>query len=287
MSLALRELAPAKLNFSLEVLRKRPDGFHDVRMLLAGLDLCDELSFRPARRLSLRCDLKSLDCGEKNLVLRAARLLQVACGVRKGAALRLRKRIPVGGGLAGGSTDAAAALRGLNRLWRLRLSPARLHSLAAQLGSDVPFCLRSGWAIASGRGERLKRLSSPGRMHLVLANPGFEVSTAWAYSRVRPQRGSRDQSRAAYKALKQGDGAALEKAAVNDLAAAVFRAHPQVRRLKALMQASGAELSQMSGSGPTVWGLFKDRASAEQARKAIHSKARFSTVCSTIQAVPR
>ncbi|MGH7442041.1 MAG: 4-(cytidine 5'-diphospho)-2-C-methyl-D-erythritol kinase, partial [bacterium] len=151
--------APAKINLSLEVLARREDGFHEVRMLMAAVSLCDELDFAPAEKLTLDCDRPSLDCGEGNLVLRAARALQAALGRELGARIYLRKRIPLGGGLAGGSTDAAAALKGLNLLWEGGLGTAELEHLAATLGSDIPFCLGAGWAYATGRGEKLERLA--------------------------------------------------------------------------------------------------------------------------------
>jgi 4-diphosphocytidyl-2-C-methyl-D-erythritol kinase len=138
--------APAKINLSLEVLGKRNDGYHEVRMLMVGLSLSDTLGFKAAKELRLSCDLPGLDCGESNLVLRAARALQKATGCAEGAHISLKKRIPLGGGLAGGSTDAAATLKGLNSLWGCGLNTEALSKLGATLGSDIPFCLRSGWA---------------------------------------------------------------------------------------------------------------------------------------------
>jgi 4-diphosphocytidyl-2-C-methyl-D-erythritol kinase len=258
--------APAKINLSLEVLARRADGYHEVRMLMAAVSLEDELSFEAAEGLSLSCDLASLDCSESNLVLRAARALQKALGREAGARIRLKKRIPLGGGLAGGSTDAAATLLGLNQLWQGGLDPDALRSIAASLGSDIPFCLQGGWAFATGRGEQLEALPLPPRLHFVLANPGFEVSTKWAYSKVQQFNIShRNLSAEAFAAVRKRDWAALESVAVNDLEKVTEARHPEVQALKRRLLDLGAVISRMSGSGPTVWGLFKD---GEESKKA-------------------
>ncbi len=284
----LKLLAPAKVNFTLEVLRKRPDGYHEVRLLMAGIALFDELSFRPAPELVLTCDRPGLDLGEGNLILRAARALQHASGCALGARIHLKKRIPLGGGLAGGSTDAAATLKGLNALWHLRLGPARLHELAAALGSDVPFCLKGGWAIATGRGEKLQALSLRRKLWLVLANPGFEVSTKWAYQSVKPGKGlGRNLSRLAFKAIQGQDLAALEGAAVNHLEAVTTRRYREIDRLKELMRATGAQMTRMSGSGPTVLGLFENETKAKRAYKDIKKRVPFALCVPTLAAIPR
>jgi 4-diphosphocytidyl-2-C-methyl-D-erythritol kinase len=258
--------APAKINLSLEVLGPRADGYHAVRMLMASVSLEDELSFEPAELLSLACDLPALDCSESNLVLRAARALQKALGREAGARIQLKKRIPLGGGLAGGSTDAAATLLGLNQLWRGGLDPKALSVLAAALGSDIPFCLQGGWAFATGRGEVLESLAPPPRLHFVLANPGFEVSTKWAYSNVLTTGIShRNLSAEAYAAVQKRDWAALEASALNDLEKVTASRYPEVPALQRQLLDLGALISRMSGSGPTVWGLFKD---AEESKKA-------------------
>jgi 4-diphosphocytidyl-2-C-methyl-D-erythritol kinase len=262
--------APAKINLSLEVLSRRPDGYHEVRMLMAGISLADELSFEPAPDLSLTCDLPALDCSHNNLVLRAAKALQKALGRGDGARIRLKKRIPLGGGLAGGSTDAAATLKGLNRLWDGGLDPAALQRIAATLGSDVPFCLRGGWAYATGRGEKLEALTMRRRLHFVLANPGFEVSTQWAYSGLSPLSASkRNLSREAFEAVQRQDIPALKAAAVNDLETVTAGRYAEIGRMERALLAQGALISRMSGSGPTVWGLFKNASETEKACQAM------------------
>lgn len=287
MSQILRRLAPAKINLTLEVLGKRLDGYHEVRMLMAGVSLFDELAFRPAKGLSLTCDHPGLDCGPGNLVLRAARALQKAGRTEQGAQIHLKKRIPLAGGLAGGSTDAAATLLGLDQLWGTRLGLGALHKLAAGLGSDVPFCLESGWALATGRGEKLRRLSLRRKLHLVLANPGFAVSTPWAYGnlpRLKPPKHNR--SRRAFEAIQARDLAALEQAAVNDLEPISAGRYAQIRQLKGLLLEYGAQIARMSGSGPTVWGLFHSAAAAEKACQKIKKSTAMAFVVTSINQIP-
>lgn len=283
----LRLLAPAKINLTLEVLGKRNDGYHEVRMLMAGVSLFDELAFSPAPSLSLHCDLPGLDCGKKNLVLRAALALQKATGCALGARIRLKKNIPLGGGLAGGSSDAAAALRGLNSLWGTRLRLDRLRKIGATLGSDVPFCLESGWALATGRGEKLKALSLRRKLHFVLANPGFEVSTPWAYGGLgRIPKSRRNQSRAAFEAIQERELRRFERAAQNDLEPVTAGRFAEIRRLKGLLLEQGAQVVRMSGSGPTVWGLFENEAGAEKAVKKMKKEAPFLAAVSSINKIP-
>jgi 4-diphosphocytidyl-2-C-methyl-D-erythritol kinase len=235
---------------------------------MAGVSWADELSFEASKGLSLTCDRPELDCSPSNLVLRAANALQKALGREAGAKIHLKKRIPLGGGLAGGSTDAAATLKGLNQLWKGGLDADALRRIAAGLGSDIPFCLRSGWAYATGRGEKLETLSMRRRLHFVLANPGFEVSTHWAYSGLaRLSAHKRNVSRDAFEAIQRQDIPALKAAATNDLETVTAARYPEIGRLERSLLAKGALISRMSGSGPTVWGLFKDADSAKKACK--------------------
>jgi 4-diphosphocytidyl-2-C-methyl-D-erythritol kinase len=290
LSETLRLLAPAKINLTLEVLGRRNDGFHEVRMLMAGVALFDELSFQAAPQLSLSCDRPELDCGSSNLVLRAATALQRTLGpggFGYGAKISLKKRIPLGGGLAGGSTDAAATLVGLNKLWKLRLSLEALRKIGATLGSDIPFCVESGWALATGRGEKLKALSLRRKLHFVLANPGFEVSTKWAYSslpKLAPPKQNR--SRQAFEAIQAKDLGALEHASVNDLEPVTAGRYAEIRALKGLMLEHGAQMTRMSGSGPTVWGLFDTETAAEKAYKKLKNQAKTVAIVQTLNRIP-
>jgi 4-diphosphocytidyl-2-C-methyl-D-erythritol kinase len=278
--------APAKINLTLEVLSRRADGYHEVRMLMAGVSLADELSFEAGRGLSLSCDRPELDCSEGNLILRAARALQKALGREDGARIALKKRIPLGGGLAGGSTDAAAALKGLNALWQGGLGMEELIRIGATLGSDIPFCMESGWAYATGRGEKLARLSLRRRLHFVLVNPGFEVSTKWAYGGLAALKsGRRNLSRSCFEALQAQNLAAVRSSAVNDLEPVTADRYPEIGAMKQALLAEGALLSRMSGSGPTVWGWFRDAAAAKKACQNVKKEKFLALAVHTISAL--
>ena len=281
-------IAPAKINFSLEVLGKRPDGYHEVRMLMAGVSLADELTFEAWPECVLECSHPDLDTGASNIILKAARLFQKKAGDSSlGARILLKKNIPLGAGLAGGSTDAAAAFKGLNKLWDLKYSDEQLAKLSAMLGSDIPFCFQSGWAIASGRGEKLKHFEQRKKYHLVLLNPGFEVSTKWAYQNVDTTPGSkRNLSALVYEALDAKDYERVNKIALNDLERVTAREHAVIGQMRQNLTDQGAAVTRMSGSGPTVWGLFKDETSALKAEKALKNKYKFVSSVSTISKIP-
>jgi 4-diphosphocytidyl-2-C-methyl-D-erythritol kinase len=275
--------AHAKINLTLEALAKRPDGFHELRSLMAKLGLHDTLRFSPAPggRLSLSCSARGLSVGEDNLVMRAARLLQSAAGRPLGARIRLVKRIPMAAGLAGGSADAAAALLGLNRLWRLRLSPRQLKALALRLGSDVPFCLDPCLAaVARGRGERLARVAGLPPLAVALVKPDISVATAWVYKNLKvkslPQGPATAKSLAA---LRRGDLQALRQHGINHLESVTIPAHPVIAAIKGDLDKAGALFSRMSGSGPTVFALFAKQSEAKKALKCIKNNRYFR--CST------
>ncbi|MFM2080783.1 MAG: hypothetical protein RLZZ124_1232 [Cyanobacteriota bacterium] len=276
--------APAKINLHLEVLGLRPDGFHELAMVMQTLDLADQLSLRPTAdgRISLSCDQPGLPTDGGNLIVRAAELLRARAGLPElGAAIRLDKRIPVGAGLAGGSSDGAAALVGLNELWGCGFNRSQLHAMAAELGSDMPFCLDGGTQLCFGRGEVLESagLAAPPALGvLLIKHPEATVSTPWAYGRCRDQRADFylseevefEQRR---EALRQGPLLAAlrgERALPpirNDLQAVVEPEVASVRQgLDLLRRSAGALAVAMSGSGPSLFALFEAPAAAEAAR---------------------
>jgi 4-diphosphocytidyl-2-C-methyl-D-erythritol kinase len=275
--------AHAKINLTLETLGMRPDGYHELRSLMAKLALHDTLRFSPAPagQLSLACAAPGLSLGEDNLVLKAARLLQAAAGRPLGARMLLIKRIPLAAGLAGGSADAAAALLGLNRLWRLRLSPRRLRALALRLGSDVPFCLDPcPAAVARGRGERLARVAGLPPLHLALVKPDISVSTAWVDKNLKLKALVQGAHTAkALAALRAGDLQALRQHGINHLESVSIPRYPVIARIKKKLNQNGALFSLMSGSGPTVYALFTRHSEAERATKFIKNERYFK--CST------
>jgi len=277
-------LAPAKINMHLEVLGLRPDGFHELAMVMQSLDLVDSLALSPRRdgALALCCDEPGLPTDGTNLIMRAAELLRRRAGRPElGADLVLTKRIPIGAGLAGGSSDGAAALLGLNLLWDLALAEADLRALAAELGSDVPFCLVGGTQLCFGRGERLEAVpagQSEPLAVLLIKDPAASVSTPWAYGRCRELRGDFyldqeqdfEQRRASLRhgpLLAALEGERPLPPLRNDLQAVVEPEQASVRQGLALLRQAAGQLGvAMSGSGPSLFALFTDLEQAEAAR---------------------
>lgn len=252
------EKAPAKINLMLDVLRKREDGYHEVEMVMTMVDLADRLEMEELARdtiiISSQAGYIPLD--EKNLAFQAARLIKERYDVRKGVYIHLDKKIPVAAGLAGGSSDAAATLRGLNRLWGLNISDEQLQVLGAELGSDVPFCVTGGTAIATGRGEILEHIVNPPQCWVILAKPPINVSTADVYGRLRANRIERHPSLSNMRrALEQQSFAEICNSLGNVLEDVTLPLHPEVQQIKDAMERLGADGVLMSGSGPTVFGL--------------------------------
>ncbi len=273
--------APAKINLHLEVLGLRPDGFHELAMVMQTIDLLDALQFSPTAdgRIHLSCSNPDLPVDGGNLIVRAAELLKARAGLPElGVSIRLQKRIPIGAGLAGGSSNGAAALVGLNSLWGLGFDRAALMAMAAQLGSDMPFCLDGGTQLCFGRGEVLEPVNAPaapasdgsGLAVLLIKHPVASVSTPWAYGRCRELRGASylsgeeafEQRRQALrqspllKALTTGGDLPPLR---NDLQTVVEPEVASVREGLALLQRLRTPLAvAMSGSGPSLFALFSD-----------------------------
>jgi 4-diphosphocytidyl-2-C-methyl-D-erythritol kinase len=262
--------ASAKVNLALEVLGKRADGYHEIATVLQAVDLFDRIVVETADTLSLRTDDPDLPTDDGNLVMRAARLLQKAAGVEAGARIRLQKRIPVAAGLGGGSSDAAAALWGLNRLWKLRWAKPRLQELAVELGMDVPFFLGTGRAVARGRGEQLAALRGGGGYALVLVNPRVPLSTREVYGRVPAGWHAEPAgTERVIDALRTRNVSRVAAALTNNLEAVVEPVLPVIGRMKAALLAAGALGAIMSGSGPTVFGMARSLDHARQIRARV------------------
>ncbi|MFC5470399.1 4-(cytidine 5'-diphospho)-2-C-methyl-D-erythritol kinase [Cohnella suwonensis] len=252
------EKAPAKINLLLDVLRKREDGFHEVEMIMTMVDVADRLEMEelPRDQILLTSQVGFIPLDEKNLAFQAAKLLKERYGVKRGVYIHLDKQIPVAAGLAGGSSDAAAALRGLNRLWDLQLSISELEALGAELGSDVPFCIRGGTALATGRGERLESLQPPPQCWVILAKPPINVSTADVYGKFRVNDlKSHPSIPDMLSAISRQSFPDMCAALGNVLESVTLHRYPEVRQIKDCMMKAGADGVLMSGSGPTVFGL--------------------------------
>ena len=273
----------AKINLYLDVLRKRPDQFHDIETIFQSVSLCDELAVEPASgQISLACSNSQLDCGPTNLVLRAAIALRERTGCKLGAKMVLTKRIPLAAGLAGGSGNAAAALFALSELWNLKRTPEELAQIGLTLGSDVPYCLRGSTMAARSRGEIMWPLESPGDVWFVLVHPDLHVSTRDVYTSplLRKNSGPRiDGLTQSFRtAIKRFGLRNFPAAMFNRMEEPVFAMHPQLLDIKRALLDAGCTAAIMSGSGPTMFGIC---ASQTQARSISNKLAPLKTTVVT------
>lgn len=264
--------SPAKINLFLRVLRKRCDGYHDIFSAMQPVSLYDEISMEAGdgSGITLSCSSMDVPSGNSNLVFRAAELFLKKTGLQRRLDIRLIKNTPIGAGLGGGSSNAAAVLLALNGLLGAGVSENELMGMAAELGSDVPFFILNGPAEARGRGEVLKRLNIPS-YNYVLVNPGFSVSTAWVYGNLDLTKTGEDNI-LSYSDEVYGNIDSLKELIVNDLETVTLRQHPELSGIKSALVDSGAVAALMSGSGPTVFGLFRDRASAVSASASLEKR---------------
>jgi 4-diphosphocytidyl-2-C-methyl-D-erythritol kinase len=264
--------APAKINLVLRILDRRPDGYHNLWSIMQTVGLEDELQIRlaPHRHdIQLRCNAEQLAADRSNLVYRAAAAVLERAQLTTGLDIQLLKRIPMGAGLGGGSSDAAATILGLNRLLRLGWPVAEMAEIGQPLGSDVPFFLFAPSGVVAGRGETVKPIAIGGHRWAVLVNPGFGVETKWAYQELaKTRRAVRPLSPTHADLDRQAHAtwAQLVAAAENDFEVPVFARHESLRLIKQTLLAQGAELALLSGSGATVFGLFHDEAMSRQAQ---------------------
>jgi len=257
-NMELLEFCPAKLNLCLEVLRKRPDGYHDIRSLMIPLDFGDNVLVRIIEgndAIECVCDNPEVPVGEANLAWRAARAFLQKAGAKVGVKIEITKRIPVAGGLAGGSSDAAGVLRALNKLLSYPLDDLQLADTALEIGSDVPFLLAGRPAWVEGRGERLRPAVVPTHWVYLILHPGFGVSSGWAYRNLN----------LTIKNLENNIDYPLTEGVrmMNHLEVPVFRQYPQLEELKKKLVNSRAKAALMSGSGPVVFGVFEDMETAK------------------------
>lgn len=258
--MSIIEHAPAKINLGLRILGKRPDGYHDILSVFQTVGLYDTLTIDRASEPSMSCSDASLPTGPQNLVMRAEAVFHDYFSTNERAAFTLEKKIPVGAGLGGGSSDAAAALRGLSRLYGIDLADKRLYECACRLGSDVPFLLKGGTAVVSGRGEFCRYVEWPFDFTYVLVFPGFGVSTAWAYGSLNgfcDDNGVYSRMTEHLMDFSLGLDEFLASLA-NDFEPTVIEANPRIGEVKRILMTHGALHAIMSGSGSSVIGLFDD-----------------------------
>ena len=273
--------APAKINLVLRILDRRPDGYHNLWSLMQTVQLEDELALSLSNNhatITLRCDEPSLKTDPSNLVYRAAAAVLERCGRVVGLDMVLSKRIPMGAGLGGGSSDAAATIIGLNRLLNLGWSVEKMAEIGQALGSDVPFFLFAPSAVVAGRGEQVTPVRITGTRWVVLVNPGFGVETKWAYQHLSRTRAEVQPLSEAHAVLGKASTLSWEEVlmtAENDFETPVFKAHPLLHAIKQKLLTQGAETALLSGSGATVFGVFRDEETARRAQIRFQDESQF------------
>ena len=275
--------ARAKINLTLDILRRREDGYHDMQMVMQSVTLADRLTVTPARGAEGQAasDLRFLPTGNKNLAQVAAAAFREAVGLGGEVDVDIQKRVPVCAGLAGGSADAAAVLRAMNRLSGAGLSPARLAEIGARAGSDVPFCVLGGTALAEGRGERLTPLPPQPPCRIVICKPPFSVSTPQLFGRVNVRKiVRRPDTAGVVAALEAGDLAGVARRMYNVFEDVMEpRRYAEISSIKAELIDCGALGASMSGSGPSVFGLFDSEAAAREALARLRDSYRDVFLC--------
>ena len=271
----MRLRALAKINLGLDILRKREDGYHEVRMIMQTIQMYDVLEMKRVRKpgISLSVNYSYIPNDERNLVYKAAKLLMDEFQVKGGVTIRLEKFIPVAAGMAGGSSDAAATLVGINRLFKLGLSERELMDRAVKIGADVPYCIMRGTVLAEGIGEELSVLPAMPKCTVLIAKPPISVSTKMVYEALDSKEiVEHPDIDGILEGLRKGDLHKVADSMGNVLEDVTIPMHPVIADIKQVMQDCGAIGAMMSGSGPTVFGLFENRASAREAQKMIRDK---------------
>lgn len=258
----MRLRAMAKINLGLDVIRKRDDGYHEVRMIMQTIKMYDVLDIRKKKTqgISLSTNLPYVPSDEKNLVYKAAKLLMDEFDIKEGISMRLFKFVPVAAGMAGGSSDAAAAFVGVNRLFRLGLSQEELMERAVQIGADVPYCIMRGTALAEGIGEKLTPLPAMPEGYVLIGKPGINVSTKTAYENLNlaaiEQHPDIDGM---IRDIRNKDLYSMTEKMVNVFEPGLMKKYPVIQEIRDFMEEKGALKAMMSGSGPTVFGIFDSK----------------------------
>lgn len=262
--------APAKINLSLDVIGKRPDGYHEMRMVNHSVALSDILVFKEnGQRIAVSCSDPKIPTDARNLVHRVAEKLQARFGIDRGVQIDIQKNIPSEAGLAGGSADAAAAILGLNLIWELNLSLGEMLAFGSTIGADIPYCCYKGTALVEGIGEVIKPVKPLRKLPVLVVKPQIDIATPWAFGRLdSAEHVAHPDIDRVIQLVETEDYAALGSAVGNAFEQVVFQDYPEIGQMKAEMLESGAFASIMSGSGSTVIGYFLDRTAAEKACEA-------------------
>lgn len=281
----MRLQAFAKINLGLDVLGKREDGYHEVRMIMQTIRMYDQLDMRKSVEpgIHLTTNKKYIPVDENNLVWRAAKLMMDTCGIIEGVSIHLHKVIPVAAGMAGGSSDAAATLVGMNRLFHCGLSKEKLMELGVQIGADVPYCVLRGTALAQGIGEKLTVLPPMPDCWILIGKPGISVSTKYVYTTLDLNTDTvHPDIDGMKKALEDGNLYGITERMGNVLQDVTIPAYPEVERIKEQMKTLGAVNAMMSGSGPTVFGIFDNEEKAQEACQKLRESGSCQQVFLTV-----
>ena len=273
-----------KINLGLDVLRRREDGYHEVRMIMQTVGLYDLLTMKKIKddKIQMTCNLTFLPTDERNLVYKAVKLMKDKYHIKDGVEINLNKRIPVAAGMAGGSSNCAAALKGMNQLFDLGLSIDELCEIGVTLGADVPYCVMRGTALAEGIGEKLTRLPGLPKCYVLVGKPGINVSTKLAYENLHlDQIQSHPDIDGMISDIENQDLHSLTAKMQNVFEPGIISQYPVIQEIKDLMEANGALKAMMSGSGPTVFGIFDDRSKLREATEALRNSHLAKTVFAT------
>ncbi len=268
----VRRKAYAKINLGLDVLRRRPDGYHEVKMIMQTVDIWDMLTFKKCGKpdIFLSVDNKEVPAGRDNLIYKAAEILRQEYGIGEGVEIHLEKHIPIAAGMAGGSTDAAAVFHGMNELFGLSMTLKDMQKLGVKIGADVPYCLMGGTALSEGIGEKLTPLPLAPECILAVAKPEVNVSTRFVYENLHlDQLTDHPDIDGMAEAIRQGNLLGIAQRLGNVLETVTVPRYPVIGEIKRIMCQAGAENALMSGSGPTVFGIFWEMDGAKQAVEKI------------------
>ncbi len=280
----MRLRALAKINLGLDILRKREDGYHEVRMIMQTIQMYDVLKMKKVKKpgISLSVNYPYIPSDERNLVYKAAKLLMDEFQVKEGVDICLEKFIPVAAGMAGGSSDAAAAMVGINRLFKLGLSERELMDRAVNIGADVPYCIMRGTALAEGIGEKLTRIAQIPDCFVLIGKPGISVSTKMAYESLQLDKiSSHPDIDGMIRDIENGDLLTMTEKMENVFEPGIIEKYPVIGEIKNVMEDNGALKAMMSGSGPTVFGIFDDREKMEAAAAVLRESGLAKTVFAT------
>lgn len=266
--LQIKRKAYAKINLGLDVIRRRPDGYHEVKMIMQTVDIWDLLTFQKSREpgIFITIDKEELPADKNNLIYKAAQMIMAEYGIREGVEISLEKNIPIAAGMAGGSTDAAAVFYGMKELFGLDMTKENMKKTGLKIGADVPYCIEGGTALSEGIGEILTPLPAPPCAHLVIAKPDINVSTKYVYENLHADTLSNHPDiDGMVQALKEENLQGITERMGNVLETVTVKEYPVISRIKEEMMREGAENALMSGSGPTVFGIWRKEEKAKQA----------------------